>query len=184
MPVIGVGLLAIMGIKAAGLAVGFAPAGAEDTQTFAVDQTPEAPPAPRRDSEEAILSRLAARQEELDAREEAISTREKLLIAAEKAVDEKLAVLAQERAVFADAERDEDAARRAEFETLSKTYERMKPKDAARILENLGDDILIPVAAGMRTQSLAGVLAEMEPKKASALTRALADKSYTESTPR
>ncbi len=59
---------------------------------------------------------------------------------------------------------------------MSNAYERMKPRDAARIFEVLDEDILIPVAAGMRTQALAGVLAEMAPEKARALTVALANR--------
>ncbi|MEO0880728.1 MAG: hypothetical protein AAFY22_13580, partial [Pseudomonadota bacterium] len=65
----------------------------------------------------------------------------------------------------------------ADLVGLAKAYERMRARDAAQIFNLLEDEILVPVAAGMRTQAIASVLAEMEPEKARALTRKLARKS-------
>jgi len=53
----------------------------------------------------------------------------------------------------------------------------MKPKDAAIIFNELETDILIKVASGMRTQALAGVLAEMNPENARLLTQLLATRN-------
>jgi len=81
-----------------------------------------------------------------------------------------LAVLSAER----------NRAEQEEFGALSNAYDRMKSRDAARIFDVLERDILVPVAAGMRTQALAGVLAEMKPENARALTRELAGRSRLE----
>jgi flagellar motility protein MotE (MotC chaperone) len=59
----------------------------------------------------------------------------------------------------------------------------MKARDAARIFEILDDDILIPVASGMRTQALAGILAELSAERAKALTIALANRESPPTVP-
>ena len=50
----------------------------------------------------------------------------------------------------------------------------MKPKDAARILENLEMDILLGVAERMKETKMAAILAKMDPKKARQVTVQLA----------
>ena len=56
----------------------------------------------------------------------------------------------------------------------------MKPKDAAVIFNALDERILVPLAAGMRTQALSGVLAEMEPDNARRLTTLLAERNHVD----
>ena len=56
----------------------------------------------------------------------------------------------------------------------------MKAKDAAIIFDALDEEILTSVASGMRTQSLAGVLAQMRPENARNLTKLLAERSKTD----
>ena len=52
----------------------------------------------------------------------------------------------------------------------------MKPKDAARIFDNLSDDVLIPVAPAMKSDALAPVLAAMTADAAQKLTVKLANR--------
>ena len=129
------------------------------------------------EAERRLFNQLAARREALDRREAELDTREKLLEAAETSIDRKLAAIKEktEELTALLAERTEQE--NEEYEALSSAYERMKPKDAARIFEVLDDDILVPVAAGMRTQAISGVLAEMDPEKARSLTKKLAARS-------
>ena len=127
--------------------------------------------------EERLLARLAARREALDRREADLETREALLRVAETRIEEKLRLMREERVAITDALAARQRAEQQEFEDLSNAYERMKPKDAARIFDALDDDILVPVAAGMRTQAISGVLAEMQPEKARALTLKLAERA-------
>ncbi|MBT8473475.1 MAG: hypothetical protein KJN99_12775, partial [Marinicaulis sp.] len=68
-------------------------------------------------------------------------------------------------------------ANEEEIDAMVRAYERMKAKDAAAIFNALNEDILVAVASGMRTQALAGVLADMEPDKARRLTILLAERN-------
>ncbi len=173
-PVIMTALFALASLKAAGLWLTFSGAGAEE----AAAPVPTAIEIPARASATAdrLLSQLGARKAELDQREADLDTRESVIEAAELRLEAAIGALQNEKEAIALAEGDRASDRRDEIGVLSDAYERMKARDAARIFEVLDDDILIPVAAGMRTQALAGVLAEMAPEKATALTIALANR--------
>lgn len=121
-----------------------------------------------------LAERYAQARDALDQRARDLDTREKLLAAIESRLDDRAEALARERAALSAFQTAQDDARAEEFENLANAYERMKARDAARIFDTLGDDILVPVAARMRNQALAGVLAEMTPARAQALTRQLA----------
>ena len=69
-----------------------------------------------------------------------------------------------------------DAAQEKQLASLVKTYSAMKPKDAARIFDSLSDQVLVPVAAEMKSDVLAPVLAAMNPEQAQKLTVRLANK--------
>jgi flagellar motility protein MotE (MotC chaperone) len=57
---------------------------------------------------------------------------------------------------------------------LVKTYEAMKPKDAAEIFDGMDDKVLLDLAKSMKPANLASVMSLMAPKRAEALTRMLA----------
>jgi len=169
LPVLVVAFAAIAMLRAGGLAVEWSGARAEQA-TAAPPQSPRAP-------QTALDERIANRDAALDAREAELSTRAALLAAAEARLEGRLAQLAAAETQFETRAAAENDRRKAEIAALSNAYEKMRPKDAARIFEALEDDILVPVAAGMRVQSLAGVLAEMSPQRARALTNALANRN-------
>jgi flagellar motility protein MotE (MotC chaperone) len=169
-PVLVVALLALGGLKAAGLWVSVA--GAQAAQTPAAPNI-VAGSAPVSDR---LAVHLAARGAALDARAAELDTRERVLEAAEARIDAAAKALATEKQSIALATSGRARLRDDELSALSSAYERMKARDAARIFEILDDDILLPVAAGMRTQALAGVLAEMSAERAKALTVALANR--------
>jgi len=60
------------------------------------------------------------------------------------------------------------------MESLVKIYEKMKPKDAARIFNNLEMDILIDVASNIKESKMAPILASMSSDRANKLTVELA----------
>jgi flagellar motility protein MotE (MotC chaperone) len=69
-----------------------------------------------------------------------------------------------------------DDAQKAQIASLVKTYSTMKAKDAARIFNNLPDDVLVPVAHDMKSDIMAQVLANMNADSAKSLTIKLADR--------
>jgi flagellar motility protein MotE (MotC chaperone) len=163
-----VALLALGGLKAAGLWVKVASAAAEEAPRKSIAAA--APVADR------LSAHLNERSAALDARASEVDTREKLLEAAEARIDAAAKALESEKQAIALMSAGRARLRDDELAALSSAYERMKPRDAARIFEILDDDILLPVARGMRTQALAGVLAEMSAERAKALTIALANR--------
>ncbi|MCA8890019.1 MAG: hypothetical protein KDA46_14390 [Parvularculaceae bacterium] len=179
-PVIIAMLAAFAMLKIAGLWVSFSGAAAQDASEISTASmqapAPVVPPISSPTSQK-LFEQLAARQRQLDAREAALDTREKLLAAAEIKLDADFEKLRAERADISSREQDRAAALNQDYAALSSAYERMKARDAARIFNVLDEDILVRVAAGMRTQALAGVLAQMEPKRATMLTKALANEA-------
>ncbi len=121
-----------------------------------------------------VLQDLADRRKQLDARENELETREKLLLAVEKNIDDKIQRLEVMQAEISDLVTQYDEAKTAQYEKLVKTYETMKPKDAARIMEGMDLDIQIIVATRMKEKSIAPILANMNPEKARQLTIELA----------
>lgn len=171
-PVLMTAVFALASLKAAGLWLNFSSADAEE----AIAPPLQERAAPASVTSERLLEQLAARKEELDAREADLDTRESVIAAAELRLDASIKALQQEKEAIALAETARTRTQTGEIGRLSDAYEKMKARDAARVFEVLDDDILLPVAAGMRTQSLAAVLAEMAPEKAKALTTALANR--------
>ena len=68
-----------------------------------------------------------------------------------------------------------DDKRDERMAALVKTYETMKPKDAARIFNGMDDALLTDIAKSMKSATLAAVLSSMDAKRAETLTRMLAD---------
>jgi flagellar motility protein MotE (MotC chaperone) len=123
-----------------------------------------------------VLTSLAKRRAALDAREVDINARADLLAAAESRVDGKIGTLKQLQDKIAELLGQRDTEEQKQLASLVKTYSAMKPKDAARIFNNLSDDVLVPVAQAMKSDALAPVLAAMTPGAAQKLTLKLANR--------
>ena len=67
-----------------------------------------------------------------------------------------------------------DAQENAKFQSLVKIYENMKPKEAAKIFEQLDMPILLDVVERMKEQKVSPILAEMDPSKAKTVTTEMA----------
>ncbi|MEQ8749641.1 MAG: hypothetical protein RIC52_07690, partial [Amphiplicatus sp.] len=165
-------------LKANNVLIGFSAADA--AQPASADREPAvaeaSPPAsPESSAEKRLLEQLAERRTLLEERETAIETREQLLKAMERRVEERFTALDAREAEIAALEAERLNQQKEEYAALSSAYERMKARDAAQIFNSLDEEILVPVAAGMRTQALSGVLAEMAPDRARRLTILLAD---------
>lgn len=122
-----------------------------------------------------VLESLAARRQKLDQWEKDISLREKVLKATEDRIDQKLGELNAMSKELKDLLVTYDKEEDAKISSLVKVYEAMKPKDAARIFDELDMDILLLVVDRMSERRVAPVLAAMSPQKAKELTQQLAD---------
>lgn len=128
----------------------------------------------------ALLRKLAMRRKELEDREARLVERERLAAAMEAKIASQAEELKRLKAELAEQEARigavDDAMSEGELERvreLAKAYKAMKPKDAARLFNELDMDLLTAIAREISPRVLAPVLAKMEPKRARELTEAL-----------
>ncbi len=117
-----------------------------------------------------ILQQLGLRRDQLDAREQEMDLRNGLLSAAEGRIDQKIAELQKLRSIIDSLIKKYDKQQDAKLKSLVKIYENMKPKDAARIFEDLEMDTLLEVSERMKERKLAGIIAKISPQKAREIT--------------
>lgn len=138
-------------------------------------QVPDARQSPLPSAQEIqVLQQLSARREAIDARAEDIDRRSDLLRAGEARLDQKLQELRDLQTLLQGLLKSHDTQQEAQMRSLVKIYENMKPKDAARIFEELEMATLLQVAERMAERKLAPVMADMNPAKAKAITEELA----------
>jgi flagellar motility protein MotE (MotC chaperone) len=125
-------------------------------------------------SEIDILQNLAQRRVELDSWGNDLSMREQLLKAAELRIEGKLGELKGIQDSIKGSLKQHDDEQEAKLKSLVKIYETMKPKDAARIFDQLEMPILLDVIERMKEAKAAPVMAAMDADKAKKLTSELA----------
>lgn len=132
------------------------------------------------DEELDILQALGERRRELERREKEVLEREALLAAAERRLEEKLASLKDLQKTIEQSLQQRDGEGEAQILSLVKIYESMKPKDAARIFDQLEMGVLMPVVERMKERKTAPILAKMVPDKAREVTAELARRREAE----
>jgi flagellar motility protein MotE (MotC chaperone) len=125
-------------------------------------------------SEIDLLQQLAVRRETIETREREINMREGLLKAAESRIDKKVQEMKLLQSTVEKLIATYSEQQAAKVASLVKIYENMKPKDAARIFEELDMDTLLLVAERMKERTLAPIMANMDPGKARDVTVDLA----------
>ncbi|MBI3444779.1 MAG: hypothetical protein HY055_05355 [Magnetospirillum sp.] len=123
-----------------------------------------------------VLQKLQERRGTLDGRERDIEKREALLKAAEDQIDRKVAEMKTLQATIEGLLRQYNDQEDNKMRSLVKIYENMKPKEAAKIFEQLDMSILLEVVERMKEQRVAPIMAEMDPSKAKAVTAELAQR--------
>ncbi len=121
-------------------------------------------------SEIEILMRLAERRDALERRGRELDAREGLLRAAEIRIERRVAELNELRQVIESRIQVFDQQQEEKVGSLVRIYENMKPKDAARIFEDLEMVTLLEVAERMSERKLAPVMAQMNPERAREVT--------------
>ena len=121
------------------------------------------------DEEIDLLQALAERRKELDLRARQLDQHEVLLRAVERRLEERVSEL---RGLL----RQHDEQTEDQYKSLVKIYESMKPKDAARIFEEMDLAVLMPVVERMKERKTAPILAKMNPVMARAITTQLAQR--------
>jgi flagellar motility protein MotE (MotC chaperone) len=125
-----------------------------------------------------VVNSLARRRRELDVRENQLNTQANILAATEARVDAKIAQLKQLQAEINGLVNQRDDDQKKQIASLIKTYgpDGMKPARAAAIFNSLPDEVLVPVAQGMKPGDLGAILAAMNSEAAQRLTVKLANR--------
>ena len=135
-------------------------------------ETPTDPP--MSEAEKATLQDLRARRKELDDRSVRLDEREAMLTAAERRLSERVQQLTALQTKLEQLEKDRQDRQDANWRGLVRTYEDMRPRDAATIFNELDSAVLIQVLDRMKDAKAAPILAAMTPERARAITAQLA----------
>lgn len=117
-----------------------------------------------------ILQQLAERRDRIEKREQELEVRGAMLKAAESRIDKKVEEMKSLQATIEQLLAAYDEQQEKKVASLVKIYETMKPKEAAKIFEELEMDVLLMVVERFNGRRLAPVLAAMDPKKAREVT--------------
>ncbi len=121
-----------------------------------------------------LLQQLVKRREKLDDWEKNIAVKENLLSVTEKRIDEKLVQMEELKKELSAMLVQYNDQENAKIKSLVSIYENMKPREAARIFDEVEMPILLLVIDKMSEKKAAPILAGMDPKKAKQLTVELA----------
>lgn len=122
-----------------------------------------------------LLQSLAKRRQELDDWSKQVQLKENMLIAIENRIDEKTNNLEKMKKEVEDLLAKYNEQEDIKIKSLVKIYESMKPKDAARIFEELDMPVLLMVVDRMSERKVGAILADMNPTKAKDVTVQLAE---------
>lgn len=123
-----------------------------------------------------LLQSLAERRKELEERERALDQREGLLAAAEYRIEQKISELTKVKGEIEALIKKYDEQEEEQLRSVVKIYETMKPKDAARIFDELDMEVLLQVINRMKASKTAPVLAKMSPVRAKEITARIAER--------
>ncbi|MBL26848.1 MAG: hypothetical protein CMM50_04755 [Rhodospirillaceae bacterium] len=129
------------------------------------------------DAEISVLQDLKARREALDSRGKELELREQMIRAAEHTLESKIDEWKLLKTEVEGLLREYDTQQDEDLKRLAAYYERMKPKDAARIFNELEMKELLAIVERMKDSKASAVIAEMDTGKATSLTTELAARS-------
>ncbi len=150
-----------------------APASTAPASTVPASTVPAAPglqPPVVDAAELGLLQDLRSRRDTLDGRGRTLEAREAVLAAAERRLTERVEQLAALQARLEALDQTRRERDEANWRGLVKTYESMRPKDAAAILNDLEPAVLMQVLDRMKEAKAGSVLAAMQPDRARAAT--------------
>ena len=122
------------------------------------------------------LMSLSKKRDSLNDRENNVKEKEAILLAVEKKIDEKTANLEKMQKHLNEIMNVKDSTEKKSTERLVQMYEKMKPADAAAILEGLDLATNIELMENFKETKASAILAVMDRTKARYLTMQLAQR--------
>lgn len=119
---------------------------------------------------------IQQKEAELKQREEDLRAKEEYLSKIENEVEQKLKeLIAVQKEIHAyRSEREEN--QNGKVRSLAKIYGTMKPKEAAKLLDNLDEKLVMNIISTMSPDEAAGILSNMDVKKAAKISEALSSR--------
>jgi flagellar motility protein MotE (MotC chaperone) len=135
---------------------------------------PPAAPDPATAAERALLEQLRARRTEIEAREQAVAAQEMVLAATERRLARRVEELTALQQRLETLDRSRNEREEAGWRGLVRTYEAMRPRDAAAIFNELEMPVLVEIIDRMGERKAAPVIGAMRPEQARLVTTELA----------
>ena len=124
-----------------------------------------------------VYDDLMQRRQMIEQKEKSLDQREALLKAGTEEINKKVEELTAIRNEIQSLLKKQNAEEEASTSKLVKIYEGMKPKDAAKIFNQLDMDVLISVVTKMSERKVSPIVALMDPQKARSLTLFLSEQN-------
>ncbi len=121
-------------------------------------------------SEMDLLKELSKRRDIIDKEKTDLNVREQILKATENKIDKKVVELKALQTQLENLMKQYEKKENSKILSLVKIYETMKPKDAAKIFNELEMPVLLRVVSNMKEVKVAPVIASMDPAKARELS--------------
>lgn len=142
-----------------------------EVQNTALAETPGKPGT--RTTSADSLSALQQKEFEIRKKEEQLKEKEDRLNKLEKEIEQKVKDLLALQKEFQSARNEKQETQTAKVRGLAKIFGTMKPKDAAKLMENLDDKLVMSIVSTLTPDEAAAVLALMDVKKAAKISEAL-----------
>jgi flagellar motility protein MotE (MotC chaperone) len=117
-----------------------------------------------------ILQELSTRRQALDKTEESLNMKANVLKATENKLEQKVSELKSLQDQVSELMKDYGEQEDAKYRSLVKIYENMKPREAAKIFDELEMDMLVQIITRMKEARSAPIIASMHPSKAKELS--------------
>lgn len=128
----------------------------------------------KNDDEVKLLTELSKRRQALEKGKQELELKASILQATESNIDTKMKELAVLREQVTEVVNKYNKHESDKLKSLVKIYENMKPRDAAKIFDELELPVLVSIVTKMREIKVAPVIASMHPMKAKELSVELA----------
>jgi flagellar motility protein MotE (MotC chaperone) len=119
------------------------------------------------------LSAFQQKEIEIRKKEEQLKDKEERLVKLEKEIEQKVKDLLALQKEVQSVRSEKQETQNTRVRGLAKIYGTMKPKEAAKLMENLDDKLVMGIISTMTPDEAAAILSLMEVKKAAKISEAL-----------
>lgn len=152
--------------------------------TVPKDKATSSPPAPHQPASVAVGTQpvmdlafyLERKEEELKQKEERLRQKEEYLVQMEQELERKFKELIPIQKEIQAYKAEKEETQNNKIRSLAKIYGTMKPKEAAKLLENLDENLVVQIISTMNSDEAANILAGMDVKKAAKISESLSQR--------